>query len=89
MVKPKLFMESAVRIHAINVRSAAIKVRSTARSVRISAISVDDFPANDSASASNHLENALLTPPIRVDLTAGFSGCAAASVVDFVSGVVT
>src|SRR6476620_8198833 len=33
MVKPKLIIASAVRIHAINVRSAAIAVRSSARSV--------------------------------------------------------
>jgi hypothetical protein len=43
MVKPKLIMESAVRIHAINERSAAISVRVVARFVRSSAKSLGDL----------------------------------------------
>jgi hypothetical protein len=37
MVKPKLSKESAVRIHAINVRSAAMRVRVAARLVAVCA----------------------------------------------------
>ena len=37
MVKPKLSKESAVRIHAINVRSAAMRVRVAARLVGVCA----------------------------------------------------